>query len=145
MITLPVMVLFLMLGVITGYKAGGWPGVASRILNWHSLVAFACYLPWALAQQTLFQFYLLGRLLALFPKTVPFVSIAITGLAYSLVHLPDIWSTLVTAGAGVVWSWLYCRYRVLLPLAASHAALGTTFYYWVCGRDLFDAWRSSIA
>src|SRR5205814_1468305 len=115
-----------------------------RVFNWRMLAAFACYLPWALMQQTLFQFYLLGRLLALFPKGHRIVPMAITGIGIGLMHLPDIWTTLVTVVAGTVWSFMYYRYRLLLPLAFSHAALGTAFYYGIFGHDLAEEWRKIL-
>ncbi len=110
--------------------------MAERVFNWKILAVFGGYLVWALMQQTLFQFYLLGRLVALFPKNQPIWPVLITGFGFSLVHLPDVWTTLVTAVAGVVWTLIYYRYRYLLPLAFSHAALGTAFYYGICGHDL---------
>jgi hypothetical protein len=32
----------------------------------------------------------------------------------------------------------------LAPLAVSHAALGTAFYYGVCGRDLAQEWKTAL-
>ena len=93
-------------------------------------------------QQTLFQFYLLGRLLALFPKNQTFAAVTITGIGYSLVHLPDVWTSFATAIAGIVWTSIYYRYRLLWPLAFSHAALGTAFYYGLFGHDLATEWRA---
>jgi membrane protease YdiL (CAAX protease family) len=139
-VTLPPLLLFLLIGLWLGYQQGGWTGAEARVLNWKILLAFACYLPWALMQQTLFQFYLLGRLLALFPKVPPLALATVTDVAYALVHLPDLWTMLVTIFGGVVWSWFYYRYRSLLPLACSHAALGSAFYYWVYGHDLAAEW-----
>jgi len=40
-----------------------------------------------------------------------------------------------------VWSFLYYRYRLLLPLAISHAALGSAFYYGIFGHDLAMEWK----
>lgn len=143
-VTIPTAVLFLLIGMVLGYRDGGWPAATSRALNWRILAAFGCYLPWALMQQTLFQFYLLGRLLALFPKSQPLPAVIITGLSFSLVHLPDVWTSLVTAVAGVVWTFIYFRYRLLLPLAFSHAALGSAFYYGIFGHDLAVEWRAIL-
>jgi hypothetical protein len=135
-ITVPVAMLFFLIGGIVAYQNGGWPAVGSRICNWRILAAFGCYLPWALVQQTLLQFYLLGRLLVLFPKQLLLVPFIFTGTCFGLVHLPDVWTALATVGAGAIWSLIYYRYRLLFPLAFSHALLGSAFYYGIFGHDL---------
>lgn len=140
-VTIPVILAFAAMGFALGYRQSGWDGAWARLLNYHLPIAFALYLPWALLQQFLFQFYLLGRLLTLFPTPV---SVVATGMAYSLVHLPDIGITLAAAAAGIFWTFLYRRYRILLPLGLSHALLGSTFYYWVCGHDLFMVWKEVL-
>jgi hypothetical protein len=136
--TIPVILAFTATGLILGCREFGWQGAWTRLTNWQLLVAFLLYLPWALLQQYLFQFYLLGRLLTLLPTPV---AVLATGMAYSMVHLPEVGVALATAPAGIFWTFLYRRDRVLLPLGLSHALLGSTFYYWVYGRDLFLAWK----
>lgn len=84
-------------------------------------------------------------MLALFPRNQPIWPILITGLSFSLVHLPDVWTMLVTAIAGPIWTFIYYRYRRLLPLAVSHAALGTAFYYGICGHNLAQEWQSAVS
>lgn len=143
-LTVPPALIFLLIGGFVAYQNGGWPGVAGRVVNWRILAAFGCYLPWALMQQTLLQFYLLGRLLAVFPKQYRFVPMMITGACFGLVHLPDVWTALVTVASGFVWSLVYYRYRLLLPLAFSHAALGSAFYYGIFGHDLAEEWRALL-
>jgi hypothetical protein len=140
-LTVPLVLLFLLIGGIVAYGNGGWPTVADRVFNWRILAAFSFYLLWALMQQTLLQFYFLGRLLVLFPKTYLLVPMLITGTCFGLVHLPDAWTTSATVVAGMVWSFLYYRYRLLLPLAISHAALGSAFYYGIFGHDLAMEWK----
>lgn len=140
-VTMPAILVFAVTGFALGYKEFGWEGAWARVSNWHLLVAFSLYLPWALLQQFLFQFYLLGRLLTLLPAPVAVVA---TGMAYSLVHLPEVGVALASTPAGIFWTFLYRRDRVLLPLGLSHALLGSTFYYWVYGRDLFMAWREVL-
>ena len=108
-----------------------------RLLNWHLLLAAALYLPWALLQQYIFQFYWFGRWLRLVP--VP-PAMALTAVAFAAVHFPRWPVMLVTLVAGVVWSYGYYRWRALLPLAVSHAVLGATLHYWVFGRDLLENW-----
>jgi hypothetical protein len=64
----------------------------------------ALYIPWAAVQQTLFQFYLHGRLRALLRSASPLLPCALTGTCYGLVHLPDLRLAALTSGAGIVWS-----------------------------------------
>lgn len=136
--TLAVALVFFGFGLAIGSAQGGWSAAFARVSNWHILLAICFYFPWALLQQTLLQFYLLGRLRTLFPASV---AIPCTGMAYALVHLPDLSTTVASAAAGIFWTALYNRYRLLTPLALSHAVLGSTFYYWIMGRDLAEAWK----
>lgn len=140
-VTIPPTVLFMLIGGMVAFHQGGWPAVADRVFNWRILAAFGCYLPWALMQQTLLEFYFLGRLLALFPRRYLFIPVIITGTCFGLVHLPDWWTASVTVAAGMVWSFIYYRYRLLLPLAVSHATLGSAFFYGLVGHDLAAEWR----
>ncbi len=110
---------------------------AERLANWHVLITIALYFPWALLQQYIFQHYLLARLLQLVP--VP-LAIVLTAGAFSSVHFPR-WPVMaVVLVAGAVWSLIYRRWRTLLPLACSHAVLGSALHYWVFGRDLLEVW-----
>jgi membrane protease YdiL (CAAX protease family) len=102
--------------------------------------ALALFVPWALLQQTLFQFYLQGRLRVLLGSAPPLVSAVLTGILYGAVHWPDVEVTVLTVGGGIAWSWAYQRDRCLGPVALSHAVLGTTYFTWVRGRDLAGEW-----
>jgi len=138
------MSLFLLVGVIIAYQAAGWPAVGHRIFHPRIPTAVTLYFSWALLQQTLFQFYLLGRMRVLWPSLSPLAHSALNGLAFGLVHAPDSWIALMTWLGGTMWSLLYLRYRLLWPLALSHALLGTTLYYWVYARDLAGQWISLL-
>jgi membrane protease YdiL (CAAX protease family) len=135
--TFSLIILLLGMGVALTYQEKGSITSLQCLSNWHILIALCLYFPWALVQQTLFQFYLLGRLRTLLPSAA---AITCTGISYALVHLPDLWITLATAAAGVFWTYLYNRYRYLIPLAFSHTVLGSTFYYCAYGIDLFENW-----
>jgi membrane protease YdiL (CAAX protease family) len=114
-------------------------GVAplERFTNWHILLAAALYLPWALLQQYIFQFYWFGRWLQLIPASF---AVALTAVAFAAVHFPR-WPVMaVTLVAGTIWALIYLRWRRLLPLALSHALLGTALHYWVFGTDLLGRW-----
>ncbi len=108
-----------------------------RFGNWHILVVAALYFPWALLQQYIFQFYWFGRWLRLVPVGV---AVAVTAVAFAAVHFPR-WPVMaVTLIAGTAWSLIYYRWRSVVPLAVSHALLGTALHYWVFGNDLLGRW-----
>lgn len=118
--------------------------IGPALLTPTCLLAFALFVPWALLQQALFQFYLLGRLRALLPGVPRLVVAALDGLLFGAVHLPQWDVTLVTAAAGSAWSAYYLRDRRLIPLALSHAALGTSYFYWIRGEDLALRWLPAV-
>jgi membrane protease YdiL (CAAX protease family) len=129
------------LGVLAGAavvvaRAAGTPATP-RFGNWHMLVVAALYFPWALLQQYIFMFYWFGRWLRLVP--VP-VAVALTAVAFAAVHFPR-WPVMaVTLVAGSVWALIYYRWRSIVPLAVSHALLGTALHFWVFGNDLLERW-----
>jgi len=139
-LTVLVILVFLLVGVAIGYQGAGWPGAKARILHPYIPIAVLLYLPWALLQQTLFQFYLLGRVCTLCPSLHPLVQSLLNGLVFGMVHTIDIGIVVLATLGGTLWSFLYLRYRRLWPLAISHAVVGTTFYYWVYGYDLASRW-----
>ena len=143
-ITVLVVLVFFLVGAVIGYQGAGWPGVKARILHPYIPTAVLLYLPWAWLQQTLFQFYLLGRVRTLCPSLHPLAQSALNGLIFGLVHTTDIWIVLLASLGGTLWSVLYLRYRRLWPLAVSHAFVGTTFYYWVYGYDLASRWSAFL-
>lgn len=121
-------------------RSAGVP-VVERFGNWHMLVAAALYFPWALLQQYIFQFYWFGRWLTLVPMTI---AVALTALAFAAVHFPR-WPVMaVTLVAGAAWALIYYRWRSLVPLAVSHALLGTALHYWVFGNDLVERWLPQL-
>ena len=127
--TLAVVLLLALIGV----RQAGLQILLTPALLW----TLPAYVAWGLLQQYLFQFYLLGRLLILLP---PPVAVGLTGIAYSLVHVHDPITLLVCLPVGVVWTGVYYRYRILVPLGISHGILGTCFYLWVRQRDLLGDW-----
>lgn len=141
-LTIPPVIIFLVSGGLARYFKLWWlagPDTCS-MFSVHFLIAMCVYLPWALLQQTLFQFYLLGRLRALLPWATPFQLSVLNGIIYGLCHLPSPEITAVTILGGIGWSYSYHRDRYVLPIAISHAILASTFFYWVCGRDIVAQW-----
>jgi hypothetical protein len=121
--------------VLVARAAGA--SATERFANSHMLAAAALYFPWALLQLYIFQFYWFGRWLRLVP--VP-IAVMLTAVAFAAVHYPR-WPVMgVTLIAGTAWALIYYRWRNLLPLAVSHALLGTALHYWVFGNDLLERW-----
>jgi membrane protease YdiL (CAAX protease family) len=121
-------------------RAAGIPA-AERFGNWHMLATAALYLPWALLQQYIFQFYWFGRWLRLVPVAL---AVALTAVAFAAVHFPR-WPVMaVTLVAGTAWALIYYRWRSLVPLAVSHALLGTALHYWVFGNDVLERWMPQL-
>lgn len=160
LLTIPPLVIFLLYGAwVSGSEewsrqpagAGFWTclwaivkEIAWRLFRWEFFVTLLLYVPWALVQQTLFQYFLLARWRALLPYASPLFLSIINGLLYGGVHLPEWPVAIVTMIGGVVWSYSYFRDRYVLPIAISHALLGATFYYWVCGENLFGNLLESL-
>jgi membrane protease YdiL (CAAX protease family) len=127
----------LVLIALAAWTAGSATALAARAANWHLAVALPLYFGWGLLQQYIFQRFLFGRLLQLLP---PAAAIALTAIAFSSVHFPR-WPVMaLVLIACTVWSTIYYRTRALLPLAASHALLGSVLHYWVFGNDLLYRW-----
>jgi membrane protease YdiL (CAAX protease family) len=66
------------------------------------------------------------------------------GIAYGMVHAPNWDVVLVTILGGIFWSYSYHRDRYVLPIAISHAVLGSTYYYWLTGRDLIGEMKNQF-
>lgn len=143
--TVPPVFVFLVFGAAMRYLDFWLPPGGCSMLSLNFLFAVVCYLPWALLQQTLFQFYLLGRLRALLPFSSPLQLSLINGVLYGLVHLPNWPVAAVTIAGGFFWSYSYHRDRYVLPIAVSHAVLGSTFYYWILGQDLVGEMIQKLA
>jgi len=109
-----------------------------------ALATAALFTPWAWLQQALFQFYLLGRLRVLLPNAADILVAAIDGAVFAAVHAPAWDLVIVTGPAGWLWSGYYLRARRLWPLALSHAALGTGYFYAVRGEDLLERWLAFL-
>ena len=138
--TVPTVIVFFIFGGVHAYVTHKEIGaVIHRLFNPFFFVTLVAYVPWALLQQNLFQFYLMGRLRALLPFASPFLLSILIGILYGAVHMNDWRVAPVTFIGGVIWSYSYHRDRYVWPLAISHAALATTYYYWVLDHDLFQS------
>ncbi|HXG04044.1 MAG TPA: CPBP family glutamic-type intramembrane protease [Candidatus Binatia bacterium] len=143
--TAAVAALFAAAGALATWWMSGEPDqMPARLLRPTLPLALVLFVPWAGLQQTLFQFYLLGRLRALCPGARPGALAALAGVLFGLVHLPALDVAAVTVVGGALWARFYLRDRLLAPLAVSHAVLGATYYYWVRGEDLLARWTATL-
>lgn len=95
----------------------------------------AAYLPWAFVQQYLVMGLLMNFLSDAFG---PLAAIALTGLAFGLMHPGLDRFMVLTAVTGLVWALLFQNHGSLVPVAVSHAVLATTYTYWVKGEDKWN-------
>lgn len=139
--TFPTLGLFMIIGIWISYSASPSVDAAwARVFNVYFLKALPIYIAWAYVQQFLFQFHLLSRLKVLFSSFPLAVPVVVNGIFFGLVHIPDGWVLVVlTVAGGSVWTYIYLRYRVILPLALSHALLGAAYYQWIAGRSFLDS------
>lgn len=83
---------------------------------------FLRYPLWALAQQWLLLAAIAPRLRAILADER--LAALACGAVFGLLHAPNFALMAFTCAGGTAWAWLGWRHRALLPLAASHAALG---------------------
>ncbi len=83
---------------------------------------FLRYPLWALAQQWLLLAAIAPRLRQLTADER--LAALACGTVFGLLHAPNFALMAFTFAGGTAWAWLGWRHRALLPLAASHAALG---------------------
>ena len=126
-------------GWLSYHESGKANKVFARLANPDILKVLPFYIAWAFLQQFLFQFYLLSRIRALLPAMPNIVLSALNGILFSMVHVPEWWVVLATIPAGILWSYLYLKYRCLIPITVSHAVLGAAFFYWILNKNMFES------
>ncbi|GEM_PF-4141456 len=89
--------------------------------------AFVAYFSWAIFQQIVIGPVLAQRLHQRCRLSV-IESAALAGLVFALLHFPNPMLMLATIIAGSIWAWLWLKYRLLLPLAISHAVLALALF-----------------
>ncbi|MBS0658276.1 MAG: CPBP family intramembrane metalloprotease [Verrucomicrobia bacterium] len=115
--------------VLIGY--GIWKGAT---LPAHFFYTLALYPLWGLLQQLVFQGFVLENLrrLGLGPWSIP-----VAALFYASVHWPSPFMLWATGVAGLGFSFVYYRFRNVLPLGVAHGILGACLFYLYLGRDPF--------
>jgi membrane protease YdiL (CAAX protease family) len=89
----------------------------------HPGYAILGYICWAFVQEFMLQCFCLRMLRALVSKVS---ALLLSGIVFSVAHLPNPSLTLVTFFAGVAFTAIYARKRNLYVVAVIHAVLGLT-------------------
>ena len=94
-------------------------------LRWHPnrnlALQLALGFAWALAQQYVLQGFFNRR--AAMALGRGWVSVFVVAAIFGLLHLPNLWITLITFAAGAIWAAVYQRAPNLFALAATHALM----------------------
>jgi hypothetical protein len=106
----------------------GWPPIHAS-----AAILFAVYPVWALFQQLFVQTFIAGNLERLGVSRGVIVPVA--ALLFGLAHAPDLPLMALCAGAGLVWTSIYLRWPNLVPIAFTHAWLGTLAYVLILVRN----------
>ncbi len=108
------------------------------LLGWRAppVGAFAIlllYPIWGFLQQFVVQALVAGNLRRL--GVAPAIVVPVAAVLFGAAHWPDWPLMALCAGAGALWTIVYFHVPNLIPLAITHAWLGTLAYYWVLERD----------
>ncbi len=104
----------------------------------HTLPLFLIYPIWGVIQQ----FLVLGILVSNLEKIgalgqKPIILVLVGALVFGAIHLPDPVLTAATTILALVYVPLFLKHRNVLPLGVVHGWIGTLFYLWVLGRDVW--------
>lgn len=124
----------LALGIPAAIGFGGY-AYSQQIDLWqlNILPVLLLYPAWGLLQQLITMNFVAANVRT-FSNNKGIV-ILTTGIAFALVHLPDIPLTLATLALGLFYTWVYLKYENIWPMGILHGWLGALFYYWVMNRD----------
>jgi membrane protease YdiL (CAAX protease family) len=131
----------------TAYFSGSLHRLWGLQNPWYAIVGYSC---WALVQEFMLQCFFLRMLSALVSRAG---SLVLSGVVFSMAHLPNPGLTLLTFFAGIAFTAIYARKRNLYVVALVHAILGLTlavsapeswFHGLNVGRDFLES-PSTIA
>jgi hypothetical protein len=115
--------------VVVAYRAfAGWVSLPAT-----ALLVVALYPFWAFVQQFAVQALVAANLVRLGVRTSVVVPLA--AVLFGLAHLPDWPLVALCAAGGLAWTAIFLRFPNLVPIAVTHAFLGTLVYHWVLRRD----------
>lgn len=99
------------------------------------VVLFILYIPMALIQQLFFQHIFLDTLQYLLKNTI--LSVILSSLFFKFFHRKKYFGRLanLTFFGNLVYATTYMLYGNILPLAISHAIIGTLYYSWIHEQD----------
>ncbi len=115
---------------------------------WYAALGYVC---WALIQEFMLQCFCFRMLRVLVSRVG---SLLLSGVVFSIAHLPNPSLTLLTFFAGIAFTFIYVRKRNLYVVALIHAILGLTlavsapdawFHGLRVGRDFLEGPRAITA
>ncbi len=104
----------------TAYFSGSLHRLWGLEHPWYAVAGYTC---WAFIQEFMLQCFCVRMLRALVSRVS---SLLLSGVVFSVAHLPNPSLTLVTFFAGVAFTAIYVRKRNLYVVAVIHAVLGLT-------------------
>ena len=114
-------VLTALLCLLIGWKSGA----PVNFLRWHPnrylVLQFVVGFGWALIQQYVLQGFVNRRSMILLGRG--WGSILMVGAIFGLLHLPNVWVTLITFLGGLIWAAIYQRVPNLFALAVTHSVM----------------------
>lgn len=113
---------------LLGLKSGMVAGVSKGF--W---LLLPVYPVWGLAQQFALQALIARNLRGLIQKQGAVALCA--GTIFSLAHFPNFMLMALTFPAGVVFTWMFSKYRNMWAIGVLHGILGSAAYYFVLGQD----------
>lgn len=104
----------------------------------HTLPLFLIYPLWGVIQQFLVLGILVGNLEKIGAlRQRPIILVVVGALVFGAIHMPDPVLTAGTTMLALVYVPLFLKHRNVLPLGVVHGWIGTLFYLWILGRDVW--------
>lgn len=113
-------------------------GVYIKPIQWSVNILFVLlvYPIWGLIQQFLTMSLFAGNIQDLQSKPTRNMSIILyTSILFSIVHYPSLHLMIATLIMAFIYSYLFLKYRNIIPLGLFHGIIGGLFYYVILNRD----------
>lgn len=116
-------------------------GVYIEPIHWsvHILFVLLVYPIWGLIQQFLIMSLFAGNIHDFRGKnTGGMITVLLTSILFSIVHYPSFPLMFATLVMAIIYSYLFLKYRNIIPLGLFHGIIGGLFYYVILNRDAWE-------